>query len=910
MRFRLLGDVEAGVGDHRVDLGHARQRLVLGALLVDVDQPVPVDRLADRVWGGHPPHGPRNALSSYLSRLRRSLAALDGVRIRRDATGYVLAVDPLEVDLHLFRHLVARARAERDDERAAELFDRALGLWRSDAFADLDTPWINTVRADLAGERFAAELEYTDLRLRHGRHTEVVTGLAARTREHPLDERLAGQFMLALYRSGRQADALAHYRRVRSRLVEDLGVDPGPELQELHRQILAGPPAPAAGDTVPVPTPRQLPAAPALFTGRQRELDLSADPPGVLAISGTGGVGKTWLALHWAHRHVERFPDGQLYVDLRGFTPTGPPLAPAVALRDFLEAFGMAPNLIPSGLDALVGRYRSVLADKRVLVVLDNAADTAQVVPLMPGSPTCTVLVTSRTTLTGLVTAHGARSLELDVLDEADARQLLAGHVGAARLAAEPESANSLLERCAGLPLAIGIVGARAARHPGFPLAVLADQLADQTSRLDALDLGEPGLDLRAVFSWSCRALSPAACSLFALLSVAPGPDIGLPAAAALGSLSASEARALLQVLETAHLVEQHTPGRYRMHDLVRLYAAEQAHHDVPAAELDAVLHKLVDFYCARALTADALLEPGTHTPELPQPAADGLPGLPATAADALAWFHTESRCLLAAQQLATDRQWHRTVYPLTVALDTFRRRGHFADSLQTWRNGLDAARHLADPVARIRGHRWVGDALGRAGDHAEADVYLKRSMALAEEAGDITQEAHTGHSLTWSAMQQGDLRAAIDHATRSHHIYRDLDYPLGQGEMLDLIGWCHALLGDYDDAHRCCAEALDLHRAAHHQQSSAVVLRHLGYIAAHTDRHREAETYYRQSLDLHRALGDSYREADVLADLGDTHRALGRHHHADYFRRLALVLYRAQHRTAEADRIERQLDR
>ncbi|MGH3994541.1 MAG: BTAD domain-containing putative transcriptional regulator, partial [Pseudonocardiaceae bacterium] len=363
-------------------------------------------------------------------------------------------------------------------------------------------------RARLVKQRHAARLELTDIELRRGNHAALLAELTELADEYPLDERVAGQLMLALYRSGRPADALGQYRQVWQRLTDELGTDPSPQLQGLHQQMLAADPAlvGAQPPSTPQLVPRQMPLPPRLFTGRTDELarlgkDLDDSTMVISAICGTGGIGKTWLALQWAHQHHDRFPDGQLYVNLRGFDPSGRPMPPATAIRTFLTALGVESTAIPTDPEAQPGLYRSLVAGKRMLIVLDNAVDTAQVAPLLPGSPGCTVLVTSRRQLTGLAASHGARLLTLDVLSEPESRDLLALHLGGDRLADEPDAVAELLDYCAGLPLALSIVAARAANRPDFPLAALADELRDHTRRLDALDAGEADASLRAVLS-------------------------------------------------------------------------------------------------------------------------------------------------------------------------------------------------------------------------------------------------------------------------------------------------------------------------------------------------------------------------------------------------------------------------
>ncbi len=467
VEFRLLGDVEAHIDGRLVEIGHARQRCVLVALLVEANRPVPIDQLIDRVWGDRPPHRARNALSGYLSRLRQVLASAGGVQIVRQPGGCVLKVDPMSVDLHRFHRLVVQARTA-EQGKAAALFEQALGLWRGDAFATLDTPWLNLIRNTLDVTRLAAELDRNDIALDRGQHASLLSELTASAAAHPLDERLAGQLMLARYRCGRQAEALEVYKQVRQRLIEELGTDPGKPLQELHRQILAADPAlPAVGPAIRSPrgsalspVPRQLPAPLRSFTGRAQELaELDAlltaagDQPTtvvITAVSGTAGVGKTATAVHWAHRIADRFPDGQLYLDFRGFDPSGVMVTPAEAVRTFLDTFEVPPQRIPASLDAQFGLYRSLLADCRMLIVLDNARDVGQVRPLLPGAPGCMALVTSRNELTGLVATEGAYPLPLDLLTPAEARDLLARRIGPERVEAEPTAADEIVIRCAG----------------------------------------------------------------------------------------------------------------------------------------------------------------------------------------------------------------------------------------------------------------------------------------------------------------------------------------------------------------------------------------------------------------------------------------------------------------------------
>jgi DNA-binding SARP family transcriptional activator len=615
--IRLLGEVEVCVGGRPIDLGHLRRRCVLAALAVSANRPVPASVLVERVWGEEAPRHARDSLYSYLSRLRQALAPSGDVHLARRPGGYVLVAEPSTVDLGRFEHLVAAARGAEDGDTAETLFARALDLWRGDAFAGMDSVWFSAARDALNRERLEAELDRTDAALLRGECGSLVAELHTRVEAHPLDERSTGQLMLTLHRNGRTAEALEQYQRIRNRLAGELGLDPGAALRRLHQRILALDPAipgsaaarapAAATESAAHPVPRQLPAPNRLFTGRSHELArldaalLSRSGPSpdmaTVVVAGIGGVGKTCLALRWAHLNAARFPDGQLYANLRGFDPSGSPVAPTSVVHAFLDALGALPAAIPAQLEARIGLYRSVVAGRRILVVLDNARDAAQVEPLLPGDPACAVLVTSRHQLAALVALRGARTLELDALHQDDARRLLGAHLGHARIAEAPRATRELLDCCAGLPLALSIVGARAETRPDLPLSILAEELRERATRLDMLNAGGGSADLRAVLSWSLDALDPAAAQVFAMLGLAPETDISLGAAACLIGLPVARSRALLASLEQAHLVRQHAPGRYRMHELVRLYAAELAYAGHSAEVRLAALNRLLE-YC------------------------------------------------------------------------------------------------------------------------------------------------------------------------------------------------------------------------------------------------------------------------------------------------------------------------
>ncbi|MFD9701370.1 BTAD domain-containing putative transcriptional regulator [Lentzea sp. NPDC059081] len=918
----LLGEVTAQVDGRTVDLGPAKRRCVLAALAADAGRVVPADRLVEQVWGPDTPRRARAALHSHISKLRRTLLGAADAEIALRSGGYLLVVDNADhpVDLHRFRDLRARAR-DADDAQAVRLLTEAVALWRGEPLTGLTGQWAETERDRLRQELLAAQHDLIDARLRVGQGEELVLDLAARAARYPLDERVAGQYLLALHRAGRSADALAYYRQLRERLIEELGADPGAPLQELHQRILAADSTlavrPGGSVTAPMPVPRQLPAAPSRFTGRDTDLaalttalnQAGRDRTVVIsAIGGTGGIGKTWLALTWAHRHAERFPDGQLFVDLHGFSPAEEPMRPEVAVRGFLDALGVEPDRIPTDLHAQAALYRSLVVDRRMVVLLDNAVTADQVVPLLPGSPACTVLVTARTRLASLIDRHGARHLQLDVLTPDEARALLAERVGAHRVAAEPEAVDELVALCGGHPLALSIAARDAATRPGLLLAEVAAELRELG--LEMLDHDtDPAASLPAVLSWSLRRLTDEHRALFALVGVTPGPDTTPPAVAALTALPPARARRALSVLEDASLVERRPGGRYAMHDLVRAYATTTA-HQLPHEVRDAALIRVMDFHLLTAFAADRLLNPH-RTHMRPDPPAPGVHPHPLPdAAVATAWLEAEHATLLATQRTAVALGRHRVVWHLARALDTFHyRRGHLRDTLAMWRAALDAATHLPDPATRSRTHRHLGHICARLGLHAEATEHLDQALSLATRHRDPVEQAHTHRAQVYAWEERGDDRRALDHAHQALDLYRALDQPVREADALNAVGWCAARLGDFDNARDSCAAALSLYRRHHHPAGEATTLDSLGFIARRTGDHRQAVDHYHQALTLFRTLGDAYQAADSLDHVGHPYTALGRHEQARQAWREALELYRGQGRGDDAERVQRQLD-
>jgi DNA-binding SARP family transcriptional activator/Tfp pilus assembly protein PilF len=933
VELRVLGQVDVLVDGTRVDLGHARQRYVLAVLVVEANQVVSTEQLVDRIWGEHPPRRARQLVSNYLSRLRHllSTSGIAGeVVIERRGGGYVLLVAPDRVDVHRFRRLVTDARADTDQARALDLLERAAEVWRGEALSGLDTPWIVAVRQGLERERFVADTDRIDLALRRGRHAALLPELTTRAQAHPLDERVAAQLVLALYRSGRQADALDHYQRLRTQLAEELGADPGAGLRELHRRMLAADPGlaePDPTDRSPV-VPRQLPAAPALFTGRVPDLaeldralttgdgavsrpqpdQAAAGTVVISAIGGVGGIGKTWLALAWAHRNLHRFPDGQLFVDLRGFSPTGRPTDPADAVRGFLTALGVDPGGLPSDLDALAALYRGLVAGKRMLVVLDNAATAGQVVPLLPGGTSCTVLITGRTRLASLIDRYGARHLPLDILTRGEARALLAARLRERRADAAPEVTDELTELCGRHPLALAIAARHAATRPQVPLVEFAAELRDLGLEMFDHDI-DPAASLPAVLSWSLRWLTDRQRMAFALLGIAPGPDIDLFAAACLTGLPPTETRKTLRVLEDHSLLDRHAGGRYAMHDLVRAYAATLA-QDLAEPVRRAALDRVVDFHLHTAYTAERLLDPYRPPIRLDPPVPGADPQQLPDRAAAWAWLDTHHPHLLAAQHTAATHHRHQTAWRIAWTLSTFhRRRGRHHDDLAVWEVATASADQLPDPTARILAHRLLGHAHAELGRHEQAITHLREALGLAEHHHEPTQQAHTHHALAWAWEQRGDFRRALEHARHALDLFRVVDSPVWEAVALNSVGWAAAHLGEYDTARAHCQAALALHRHHEDPDGEADALDSLGFIDHRTGHHRRAIGHYRQALTLYRGVGNTTEAADTLDNLGHPYTALGHHTRARAAWRQALELYREQGRDADAERMRGQLD-
>jgi DNA-binding SARP family transcriptional activator/tetratricopeptide (TPR) repeat protein len=905
---RVLGPVEVRAADGWL-AGPPQQRLILVVLALQAGQVVPVGELVDAVWDEEPPRSAKASIQVLVTGLRRVLTALPGAGVDRCGDGYRLRIAAGEVDARRFRTLVQVARKAGNSQAAMAAFDQALALWQGPALADVaGTAKIEAIRAGLTAERLSAMQDRVSVMLHLGRDREAAEELAGLLAANPLAERLAGMLMVAWCRSGRKADALQLFRDMRERLSDELAVEPGPELQRLHQRILAGdlaleapaggvapngrPPAgpeePVAGGDGLLVMPRQLPAAAAHFTGRAQELRMlygslqrlgRADGTVVIsAIGGTPGVGKTALAVHWAHQVAERFPDGQLYVNLRGFGPSGPPMTAREAVCGFLESLGVPRDRIPAGADAQAGLYRSMLAGRRMLVVLDNAADEAQVRPLLPGSAGCLAVVTSRRPLPGLAAVEGALRISLDLMSEAEAGQLLAARLGARRVAAEPSAVSELAALCARLPLALAVAAVRAASSPGLALTSLTEQLRDMRGRLDVLDAEDAASSVRAVFSWSYQNLSAPAARMFRLLGTHPGPDISLPAAASLAGVPRTRARRILAELTGTHLLIQDARGRFAFHDLLRAYAMEAAQGEEDQAEQLAATQRMLDHYLHTAWSAAMLLCPG-RDPAFTLAAAR--PGTePETISDggqALAWCEAEHQVLLAVitQAAAAGFDAHAWQLPWALA-DYFSRRGHWRDQATTQRTALAAARRLGDLAGQARAHQGLGCAQSMSSAGRDGHAHLAQALSLYRELGDQLGQSsiHLGFAMAFDFQRRPDK--ALGHARQVLTLARATGNAVEEANALSTIGWLYAQLGDYPRALAHCRPGLDACRDLGDRNGEAATWDSLGYVHHHLGEYSQAATCYKQALQMSRDLGSRLNQALILGHLGDTREAAG----------------------------------
>jgi DNA-binding SARP family transcriptional activator/general stress protein YciG len=903
MRFAVLGSVLAADDAGPIELPGSMPRIVLTVLLLRANTVVSADRLIDAVWKGRPPASATASLYNHVMRLRRQLGDPGGDRVRAVAPGYTIRVEPGELDLDVFAALCTSGRAARRQEnwvKASEDFASALSLWA-------DSP--ETGLAELAGresqavqlleERWQAWEGRIEADLRLGRHEEAIGYLRALTADHPLREAFHGQLMLALYRAHRQTEALDAFQRLRRTLVEELGVEPSPSVRELHRLVLTADPRLASPAPLPAVTPiaptgpavrlpgvrSQLPADTRVFNGRAHELeqllrlaDTASEPDAVgtvviSAIDGMGGVGKSALAVHAAHRLRDRFPDRQLFIDLHGHTPGLEPLTASEALSRLLCALGVPPHLIPRDVNERASYYRDRLSGTRTLIVLDNASGTAQVRPLIPGTSGCLVLVTSRRRLTGLDDAY---SVALDVLPDSDAAALLHQVAGRDRLPDNHPGVVELLALCGYLPLAVRIVASRLRHHRALRIEDLVAMLRDENARLGHLQ--DEDRSLTAVFDLSFRQLPEAEQRMFRSLGLIPGPDFDAYAAAALADVDPRAAERSLESLLDHNLLLERDFGRYRFHDLVRLYARTLS-ADEPGAEhqaaRDLAVDRLLHYYAhtaqnaSRAVTRFSRPEPAgpppAHAPDLPD--ADA----------AQAWLRAEQPNLDAAFTHARTHRLDERAIALAAGLaEILHTDGPKARALEVHRAAAEAAERLGRSAAHANALTDLGRVRRMTGDRPGADDALSRALEIYRAIGDRGGEADTLTDLGRARTMSADHSGAGEALAQALEIYRETGDLLGQATVLTGLGRVWHQTGDRPGAGGAFAQALDAYRVLGHRSGEANSLICLGVFRQHDGDHPGATADLTRALEIYRELGHRDGEATALINLGRLRQLTG----------------------------------
>jgi DNA-binding SARP family transcriptional activator len=920
MWVQILGPVRAWRGGTELALGPPGQRALFGLLAVADGQPLPRAQLIDALWSDQPPDRAVNVIQTYVKRLRRLLepereARSASLLLPTVGTGYALHLPVGSLDAAAFRDLVNAASAVASDPQGtAALLAEALGLWQAAPLADAPALADHPMVVSLVRERHAALGPYAEAMIATGAAAEALPLLAQAAAGQPLDEAAQARLIHTYNAAGQRDRAFAVYEETRRRLARELGIGPGQQLAEAHAALLreaaaepgAAVPEPAPAAPAAAPAPAQLPADILGFAGRGAEsaalsdlLDLGREGAGsgieqdaagvIAAVSGTAGVGKTAFVVHWAHRVRDRFPDGQLYLNLRGYG-AAPPVEPGDALAGFLTALGVAAERLPADLDARTALFRSLLIGKRMLVVLDNARDAEQVRPLLPSCASCRVVVTSRSQTPGLIAAEGARPLALDPLSAEEATDLLAARLGPERAGAEPAAVAEIVGHCARLPLALALVATRAALHPRFPLAAIAAELSAEGERLDALGAHGADTDLRRTFSWSYQTLDPAAARLFRLLALHPGPDISARAAASLGGLPLPEARARLSELARAHLLEEPAPDRYACHGLLRIYAGEPARAgDADPRERRAERHEAVlrvlDHYLHTAYAAALLLDPGREPFGIPL--AEPHPGVeldPPTGYDqAYEWLLAEQDGLVAAVGWAVGAGLDTHAWQLAWAVSVFLdRQGRWHDRLAVHTAGRGAALRLRERAGQAHMYLGLANTYARMGRFEDARAGLERALDLFTEAGDDAGQANV-HLLNLALVVRSlaDRYQALDHTRAALDLYTAAADLAGRARARHESGRHRALERDYQRAYQYCEQALDLLRDAEDRHGEAEAWHSLGYIHQHCGDHRQAVTCYQRSLILLDRIEDRPRSAEVLVKIGDAHYAGGDEHAA-----------------------------
>jgi DNA-binding SARP family transcriptional activator/Tfp pilus assembly protein PilF len=883
---RVLGPVEVVGPAGPAQLVGVRQRAVVALLALRVGTVVPQWRLVDALWADDPPRTAVKSLHSYVARVRQALEAcgLPDVVVTRES-GYALMLPADAVDAWRFEDLARLGRAELDTAaaRAADHLREGLALWRSEiALADAEpTGWGAAEVARLAEVRLTAIEDQWTAQLRLGRHAAAVGEVERLLVAHPLRERMVGLLMLARYRCGQQAEALDAYQRLRARLADELGVDPGPELAALHTRILRrepdlDPAEPADRAGVAMPVPAQLPARVGHFAGRTRELatldrllaDAPGDDAGIAVVPGPAGVGKTALAVQWAHAVADRFPDGQLFLDLRGHDARAA-LTPAEALAHLLRSLGVPADRIPADQAECAGLYRSLMNGKRILVVLDNAPAADRIVPLIPASTANRVVVTGRSSMTALATRHAVLPVVLDVLTDGEAVDLLVNVLGSRPVAEDPAAAAEVARLCGGLPLALRIAAAKLVGHPERRIRDVVTELAG-ANRLDVLAVDGDSRSVRTVLASAYRELSAPAARVFRLLGLHPGPTFDAHVAAALAGIPLAEASAAVTELAAVHLATPAGRSRYRCHDLVRLFARQCAEIDEPPRGRVEAGALLVDWYRVAVGAACRVIEPGRDRVTTPPPRSPELLPFAQEHHAALEFLDGERDNLLPIVRYAADHGHEAAAWQLTYLLTGFYdSRGHWRDRVEMCRVAVDAAARLGDPAAQGLMQSALGVARIMTREFHAALESLTEALSVMRACGDRRGEGHVLNNMAAAYSRLRRFDDAVGAFRQALALHTASGHQLGVALALNNTGHTYVRMGDPERGLGDLTAALEISREIGNPRLEAAVLHSLGEAALMRGEPAEALDHLGRALEVHRLIGDRQYEAETLDGLG-----------------------------------------
>jgi DNA-binding SARP family transcriptional activator/tetratricopeptide (TPR) repeat protein len=904
VRFALLGPLRAWRTGSEIELGPPQQRLLLAVLLAHAGAPVSLDTLVDVLWEDNPPNSAVNVVHRYVGTLRRIFEPslpprAAGSWLVRDGGGYRLVVSAESADLAEFRALTAQARklvSGGDTVAAIAVYTSAFQLWQGRVAEGVAaTPRARAVFTDVDHEGCEVICEAVDTALTCGLVADLVPYLRQAVSMDEYNEAMQARLMLALTAAGNQAAALKTYENIRAKLAEDLGIDPGPELRSALQSVLS--PVPAAPTFTQAVRPAQLPPDLPAFAGRRAELKhleslLGSKGLVTVAIDGMPGSGKTTLAVHWAHSVAGRFPDGQLYVDLRGFDPSDHQLAPDEALRGFLVALGVHPNQIPSTVDEQSALFRTLLSERRVLVLIDNARDADDVRPLLPGTAGSHVIVTSRNRLTELVASAGAHPVTLHALSHEDARETLIRRLGQEKVETESDAVEEIIRLCGRLPLALAIVSARAAANPHFPLSAIITKLKHAKGALGGFRDSDV-LDVQAAFSWSYRILSPGAAKLFRLLSLHSGPDISVGSAAALAGLAPCDTQTLLDELTRTRFLTEHEPGRYITHELIRAYGLDQCNHLDSPEDRRAALGRLLDYYLHSSYQAYVHMQPT----QLSQPPGELLPFVtPADIPDfaaALDWFNAEQLVLGLLVKTAADNGFHEYSWSLAITLQQFyQRRGLAHEWESTMATGLAAAIEVQDVPGQALMHRSIAGALHMLHRSDSALAHLRRTEELFGQLGYTTEHAYLYSNFGTVLGKMGQYQEAINYHQRALALYELAGLPNGQAISLHQIASGTSKLGDHQGAIQLINNAMQIYASVPDLHGEANCWATLGEVYHNLCDYAEAARCFNVAADIYRQVDADVEVADTLLSLGDTFNAASNHTGATATWRSALAIY------------------